>query len=323
MKRTASLASTHLILFLLLTVLLANVMALYGQTAEVAPRSGNDACFRCHALSTLGIRDTAPGGIRNLSVAPQEFGHSIHGDLQCTHCHEQGYDAWPHAQERTGVGALRCTNCHQDPKLELKELFADIQQEFAKSVHVQKLGEKFSCFSCHDPHSFRREQEVSTRKIESANALCTDCHESGQKLAAFTERKFAPIEVTHAWLPNQDLHWEHVRCVDCHTSYEAPNTSHNVLPKSQAVTKCESCHSQNSVLLAKLYKYEHRESRQRMGFLNGTLLNDAYIIGSTRNSVLDAVSFALFGLTLVGIGGHGLLRWMGKKKREAAKEEDA
>jgi hypothetical protein len=99
--------------------------------------------------------------------------------------------------------------------------------------------------------------------------------------------------------------------------------SHNILPKERAVTKCENCHSKNSVLLAKLYKYQHGESKEKMGFINGTLLNDAYVIGSTRNPLLDTISFILFGMTVAGVGGHGYLRYKAKKKRDRQTGEEA
>jgi len=275
----------------------------------------NRQCLRCHALPSLAVRDSVLGGIRKLSVNTEAFEHSIHGKLKCVECHKEGFSSWPHAANYTATGSLQCMGCHKDPKLQLTTLFADIHSEFEKSVHVTRLGSRFTCSSCHDPHSFQRQKQVSGRKIESANAMCLNCHSSEEQFSSLTKRRFPVLEAAHAWLPNQRIHWQHVRCVDCHSSYTTPNASHFILPKSQAVTNCESCHSKNSILLAKLYKYEHKENKQRGGFINGTLMNDAYVIGSTRNSALDVLSIAVFGLTIAGIAGHGFLRYRSRKKR--------
>jgi NAD-dependent SIR2 family protein deacetylase len=288
---------------------------------QQADLSANDNCTRCHGLSTLSVRDSLTGGIRNYSVDKNEYAHSIHGALECSSCHENGYGAWPHSSDEYPEKELRCTSCHQDPEMNLKALFGDIHSEFKSSVHASKLGDQFSCFSCHDPHSFRRIQDVTSKKIDAANGMCLNCHESEEQFTRITDRNFPVLEVTHAWLPNQKLHWEQIRCVDCHSSYNEPNVSHNILPKSQALKSCESCHTKSSALMSKLYKYEHRESRQRMGFVNGRLLNDAYVIGSTRNPMLDSLSLLAFGMTVLGVAGHGYLRFRSKKKRAKVTED--
>ncbi len=37
---------------------------------------------------------------------------------------------------------------------------------------------------------------------------------------------------------------------------------------------------------SQLYKHEKVASREKYGFINGTLLSDAYVIGTTRNTLL-------------------------------------
>ncbi|MDQ1264869.1 MAG: hypothetical protein QG635_18, partial [Bacteroidota bacterium] len=109
--------------------------------------------------------------------------------------------------------------------------------------------------------------------------------------------------------PNISKHWETVRCVDCHSSYTPPNLSHNILPPEKTIKKCEECHSKNSLLMSKLYKHEKKLSREKFGFINGTILSDAYVIGTTRNLLLDSLSVILFIAVLAGIGLHAFLRW--------------
>jgi hypothetical protein len=65
--------------------------------------------------------------------------------------------------------------------------------------------------------------------------------------------------------------------------------------------------------MTKLFKHEKEKSREKMGFINGTILNDAYVVGTTRNIYLDVVSLTLMGLTLLGISIHGFIRWYFRK----------
>jgi hypothetical protein len=65
--------------------------------------------------------------------------------------------------------------------------------------------------------------------------------------------------------------------------------------------------------MTKLYKHEKEKSREKLGFINGTLLSDAYVVGTTRNVYLDSISYTIFGITLLGIMIHGFLRWYFRK----------
>jgi NAD-dependent SIR2 family protein deacetylase len=150
--------------------------------------------------------------------------------------------------------------------------------------------------------------------------MCLNCHQTGDSEGILINADVPPVEFSHEWLPERDLHWNKVRCVDCHTSYEGKNLAHNIMPKEKAVKNCESCHSKNSILMTKLYKFEHKESREKMGFINGVLLSEAYVIGSTRNKIMDNASFLIFGLAFFGIAVHGFIRFMSNKKER--KEDD-
>ena len=110
------------------------------------------------------------------------------------------------------------------------------------------------------------------------------------------------------------MHWQKVRCIDCHLSTE-DNFLHRILDAEHAVRHCEDCHSANSILLTKLYKYTVQENRQKLGFINSVALNDAYIIGMTRNIILDRLSFTLLGLMLLGLAAHGFGRWYSARRR--------
>jgi hypothetical protein len=142
--------------------------------------------------------------------------------------------------------------------------------------------------------------------------FCIACHADEKLMAKYG---IATVQKAHDWLPNKAVHWEAVRCVDCHSSYAPPNLSHLILPPEKTVKKCEQCHAKNSILITKLYKHEKRLSREKYGFINGTILSDAYVIGTTRNIVLDTISVIVFVLTIGGVLIHGSLRFLSKKKK--------
>jgi hypothetical protein len=90
--------------------------------------------------------------------------------------------------------------------------------------------------------------------------------------------------------------------------------AHKILPKEKAVKKCVECHSKNSLLLASLYKYQAKEKREKQGFLNGAILTETYVIGANRNYFLNMASLGIFGLVVIGIFIHAVMRKIHSKK---------
>lgn len=68
-----------------------------------AIRTANEQCFACH--SEEGLKSppkTAPADmdlakLRTMLHEPKAFNGSNHGLMECTKCHGNGYDAFPHA----------------------------------------------------------------------------------------------------------------------------------------------------------------------------------------------------------------------------------
>ncbi|HRS94340.1 MAG TPA: cytochrome c3 family protein [Candidatus Latescibacteria bacterium] len=283
--------------------------------------SSNEWCWRCHGMATFSVL-RADGTIRTLSADSTAFLASNHRRLRCVTCHSwEDVQVFPHG--KNAHMAQTCTDCHVAESHPLNRTdplqamhFREITDEFRKSVHYQTEDHAFSCFSCHDPHRFRKSENPSLQTIGTQNGVCLGCHGDAARFATLSERRI-DLSATHAWLPRRELHWEHVRCLDCHTSYAPPNLSHNILPADSAVHACEQCHRQNSILLDKLYRYRHVEERSRNGFVNAALVNDSYVIGSTRNRYLDLLGAVLVGGACVGVAGHGFGRWhsAGKKRK--------
>ena len=301
-------------------------------------------CMRCHSMQTLGYRDPVTGGFIDLHVPSKDFLDSNHKALKCPDCHTAGFDNYPHP-EKAKQQSLYCVDCHENNPNLVPYYFADIEREFKQSVHYQRLPDHFSCFSCHNAHYFKvsiktsnfnrfpmREMCVNCHTtndfgvtaepvrqvlemVAYDNQICLNCHAVANRLKELKEDNIPNIGTSHNWLPNVEMHWQKVRCIDCHLSTD-DNFLHNILTADKAVKHCEECHSTDSILLTKLYKYTIQENRQKYGFINSVTLNDAYIIGMTRNVILDRISFVILGLMILGLAAHGFGRWYFARRRK-------
>ena len=130
-----------------------------------------------------------------------------------------------------------------------------------------------------------------------------------------TDKENPNILTTHEWLPNQRLHFRNVRCIECHAELNNDIlVAHNIQDKEKAVRLCVECHSQNSLLMASLYKFQSQEKRNKLGFFNATILAESYVIGANRNYFLIISSLVIFGFVLLGIMIHLVLRIKTKHK---------
>lgn len=271
-------------------------------------RKANAECFACH--SEAGLHKPPKEGLdlkklRGLLQNPEVFGQSDHQRLACTKCHNEGYDEHPHeanARESTST----CTDCHSK-KANL------IEKQFEQSVHAE-LADKISCPTCHNPHLMRvADKLIDPRKIVAQdNRVCLGCHDSDEQFARFApDKKQRPlIDDVHHWLPNARLHWQAVRCVDCHTPLVPAGEmiSHQILGKEKAERDCLSCHSADSQLKTRLYRHLVKEEQQRLGFTNSIILSNAYVLGATRHPWLDTLVLGAFAAMVLGLLAHGLGR---------------
>lgn len=276
-------------------------------------------CFRCHSNSAQLIEVISENWrAEDLLIAPLEYAQSNHGELSCLDCHAYTWPFFPH-QEQVRSQNLSCLGCHKGQKKFHKFQFTHIENEYALSVHNQKLAGDFSCFSCHDPHSFRIhiDDEIH-HTVEESNQICRRCHLSPSRFADLTKRDLPVLRQSHNWLPSAELHWQHVRCIECHTPH-GKRVSHRILAAKQAERKCEQCHTQNSILVSKLYEHRVKEAKENYGFANAAVFNDAYIIGMTRNIYLDWLFLGLSVMVVLGIAFHGTLRIVMARRRKHGK----
>lgn len=310
-----------LCVFLLLVLCLPNIYA-WGQADERTELSEeNRTCAKCHGnkyysfLNPLTESEERKRMNPYLLIDTNHYATGVHRNFACTDCHSYDYNSYPHPEELKLEPKFSCIDCHGGDE---KYQFDQIQEEVNKSVHSSAFGNHFKCEMCHDLHAYKpvaRNQASKIKEIVAKdNQMCLSCHNDLSKYQILTDDNKAEILQTHSWLPNQELHFLSVRCIECHTpTSDTMMVSHKILPKEQAVKLCSDCHSTNSILKDKLYKYTVQQSRGDNGFYNAVIMNEAYVIGANRNRYFNILSLIVFGLTLGGISLHLIFRIIKKK----------
>jgi hypothetical protein len=277
----------------------------------------NDRCFKCHgqakyeyANETLG-REVKALMFSERIVRKEEFYQSNHKSFSCTDCHSEEYTKFPHSGELRMEQKYNCIDCHGGDEKFAQYHFEEIEVEYQQSAHFKLEEEGFSCWKCHDPHSYKisvRNSDNLKETIAYDNAICLDCHSDFNRFQLLTDKAEINIIKKHDWLPNQKSHFASVRCIECHTQInDSIPVSHLIKAKAEAVKLCNECHSQNSILMASLYKFESKAQR-RDGFFNGIILNESYVIGANRNEYLNLLSLVIFVGVIGVIGIHIVFR---------------
>ena len=277
----------------------------------------NERCFKCHGNRTyeftnenLGRQVKALMFLERI-VDREEFYRSNHKSFSCTDCHSEEYTNFPHSGELRMEQQYNCIDCHGGDEKFAKLKFEVIESEYNESIHFKLEEEGFTCWKCHGPHDYKISIRNNTNLKETIlydNNICLNCHSNFDKFRLLTEREEINVLTKHDWLPNQTSHFKNVRCIECHS--EVNNeilVSHKINPKEKAVKRCNECHSQNSLLMSSLYKYQSKEQRKD-GFFNGIILNESYVIGANRNEYLNIFSLIILGGIMLLIGVHIFFR---------------
>ena len=277
----------------------------------------NERCFKCHGQNRYEYaNESLDRSVKALMFSERiikrnNFYQSNHKSFSCTDCHSDQYTSFPHSGELRMEQKYNCIDCHGGDEKYAQYHFEEIEKEYQESTHFNLEEEGFTCWKCHNPHSYKiniRNSENIKETIIYDNNICLSCHSNFDHFQLLTNREEISIVKTHEWLPNQAVHFQNVRCIECHTKINNDIlVSHMIQPKENAVRRCNECHSQNSILMTTLYKFQSKEKR-RAGFFNGIILNESYVIGANRNEFLNLVSIIILLLTMGGIGIHIILR---------------
>jgi len=292
--------------------------ALQDTLSYVSPfQEDNERCFKCHGQAKYEYTNETLGKQVNALMCSErimkrnEFYESNHKSFSCTDCHSTEYISFPHPVELRMEQKYNCLDCHEGDEAFSSFKFEEIDADYRQSTHFILEKEGFSCWKCHNPHSYKisiRDSENLKETILYDNTICLNCHSDFSHFQLLSEREEINILKTHDWLPNQTSHFSSVRCIECHTRInDSILVSHLILPKEEAVRLCNECHSKNSMLMASLYKFQSREQRSD-GFLNGIILNESYVIGANRNTYLNKISIILFAVIIIIISVHSVFR---------------
>ena len=278
----------------------------------------NERCLKCHGQGKYEYaNESLKRQVKALMysetiIKREDFYRSNHKSLSCTDCHSEQYTKFPHSGELRMEQKLNCIDCHGGDEKYAQFHFEEIDSEYIKSTHYKLEQDGFSCWKCHNPHTYKiniRNSENIKATILYDNNICLTCHANFDRFQLLTDRKEINLMKTHDWLPNQAVHFQNVRCIECHTRVnDSILVSHFIRPKALAVRLCNECHSQNSLLMSTLYKFKAKEIRKSNGFFNGVIMNESYVIGANRNSYLNIFSLIIFFGILLVIGVHIFFR---------------
>ncbi|MCU0473372.1 MAG: cytochrome c3 family protein [Bacteroidales bacterium] len=281
----------------------------------------NERCFKCHGQEKYEYTNESLGKqvkallCSDRIVNRSEFYSANHKSFSCTDCHSEAYTKFPHPGELRMEMQYNCLDCHGGDEAFAIFSFEEIDAEYQQSVHFRLENEGFTCWKCHNPHSYKISRRNTTNlkeTIQYDNNICLNCHSDFSRLQLMTESKEINLMEKHDWLPNQTSHFRSIRCIECHTkTNDSILISHFIVPKEDAIRGCNECHSKNSILMTSLYKFESKENRKD-GFLNGIILNESYVIGANRNKYLNIISLSIFSIVILMIIIHILFRILKK-----------
>ena len=280
-------------------------------------------CLKCHSSQTYSFLNSVKGKEEKRLMNPYfildtvAMTNGVHKQFDCTDCHSSEYASYPHNGNLKLEPMSTCLDCHGGDESFATYHFERIEEEFKKSVHYKVYGDNFSCSKCHSQHTYKataRNSDNVLEIVDYSNKMCLSCHNDMKRYELVSGHENPKLVQIHAWLPNQELHFKNVRCIECHTQVlDSLKVSHNILPKKEALRKCVECHSSNSRLKASLYKYQNLQKRSESGTLNTVLANESYVIGSHQSPFLKLASIIIFLLALSGIIIHSVFRILNKK----------
>ena len=307
-----------LLLIFLLTSFFSGFSQEQAEEREYYNKEDNAVCFKCHGNMFFNVVDEDSGETfrrkmyQGLIIDSVKYYETNHWSFTCTDCHSYDYNTYPHADALHYEPMAACEDCHGGDDAMAKYNFDGIVEEYNKSHHTKLPDYPYTCWSCHDPHSFKmevRSEKVLTNVVANDNGMCLQCHGTVGYSDIMMGVALDPMMEIHSWLPGTENHLRHVRCLECHGEIrEDVMVAHNILPKEQAIRTCEECHSSDSRLLHTLYKYQIQEGRMERGVFGALSTSDIFVVGSNRNERLNLLSLIIMGGMALGIMVHVFFR---------------
>ena len=308
---------------LILFVLFISCGSAWRSEAQSYQNAKHHPCLKCHSNQSYSFHNAVTNQEVKRLMNPYyildtvAMTAGVHKQFDCTDCHSSEYGTYPHQSNLKLEPLSTCLDCHGGDEAFASYQFEKIDAEFKKSIHYEVYGDNFTCSKCHSQHTYVATARTSSNVLEIvdySNKMCLSCHNDMKRYKLVSGHDNPKLVQIHDWLPNQELHFQHVRCIECHTEVvDSLMVSHHILSKDKALRKCVECHSANSRLKASLYKYQNLQKRAENGDLNTVLANESYIIGSHQSPILKLSSIVIFLLTLTVLIIHGIFRIIKKK----------
>jgi len=245
-KRVRKEAFLYIFLFMLMTVLTAEVPAL-PQSVEAAPPpviAKAESCMGCHA-SNDSVMQFSNKETMSVFVDQKEFSKTAHAALLCTDCHRRVFlgthpgRVIESKKAFTKEASDGCRNCHRDDQLRKKATHAAIIDRPDAPL----------CAECHGGHRVLRINEWKSSL--SGKDYCLMCHRqvidttlaSGEKLS---------LRIDPANLASS-VHNKH-DCSDCHTEYTRESHPIKMFASSRehsisVAGICRKCHEDKAALV--------------------------------------------------------------------------
>lgn len=308
---------------LIIGISIVGFISLTSQSPEEKP--DNNQCLKCHGNNYYSYYNESQEKDIHKKMNPyfvinqQMFDHGVHHSFICTDCHLEEYSEYPHDAQLKLEPQYGCIDCHGEDENFAQFHFDEINEQVQNSIHGKVFKDDFKCEMCHNPHYYQLQYNKKSNIqeiVKNTNQMCLNCHNyTEDRFYLLTDSNISINNQSHKWLPNQELHFKNVRCIECHGSHEQDSlmVTHNIMYKDYAVKLCVECHSDNSMLMSSLYRQQAKEIRDQLGFFNGLILSNSFVIGANRNYYLNAISIGTFSLILLIIIIHAMLRIFIKK----------
>ena len=217
--------------------------------------SQTSVCLDCHSEKNFAKKEH--GKKVSLYVNGRKFTKSVHGEMDCTDCHEDfnAYDL-PHRKGRN-IAKVDCGACHDEEAAQIKN---DIHHRL-KNIVGNKAP---TCVSCHGFHYV-----VSASALEKQGSkLCARCHSNVEFKGNYHLQKALPdkscVDCHEPESTRKELQLSvhsGLACSDCHV-YESKNLEkHQEGVSKNKIADCSTCHKQE--------KSEHNESIHGISLAEG------------------------------------------------------
>lgn len=305
-------------------------------------------CLACHAGANRLTAPAKAAQTRGGTISLPDFRDADHGKVPCLECHAKGFDVFPHR----GMKTETCMDCHPRKEKGAEDDkpydFARMLTEYEGTVHFTEFKhakekccgtsrgkpvhpppakteagadahrkaaeQRFTCEHCHEPHYFKATKRIKAPHLILANdnRPCLSCHQDGAT-GALSDPAEPSLLAAHSYLPHAALHLAGTRCVDCHSSVR-PAVTHDLPLGRKADQGCNTCHSLDSVLVTRLYRYADLTGTQ-LGFHNTRVLRDGYVMGANRHRWTDLAVFSAMSLGLTFVLLHAFWRALAWRQR--------